>query len=85
MAETPQPEETREEWLVRMAQHVTAPVEPLPKGPRPITGGTCPKCGGTSFVVRRKRSTKLAFGLASMLGKAKHVECVTCGTLHKRG
>lgn len=48
-------------------------------------GLACPKCGGTQFKVQRKTSTKVAFGMASMLGNAKHVRCVTCGTRYLRG
>lgn len=48
-------------------------------------GLACPKCGGTQFKVRRRTSTKLAFGAMSLLGQAKHVRCVTCGTEYRRG
>lgn len=48
-------------------------------------GLACPKCGGTSFAAGRKTSTKLLFGASSMLGQAKHVRCVTCGTQFARG
>ena len=53
----------------------------------PKTGGTptCSKCGGKQFKARRKTSTKVLFGFASLAGKAQHVECVVCGTLYKRG
>jgi hypothetical protein len=45
----------------------------------------CPRCGGTQFKVQRKTSTKLAFGLSSMLGNARWVRCVTCGQRYRRG
>jgi hypothetical protein len=45
---------------------------------------SCPKCGGTSFVPRRKTSTKLMFGVASLAGRPHHMECVTCGRLYSR-
>lgn len=44
---------------------------------------TC-KCGGTSFVPRRKTSTKVMFGALSLAGSPKHVECVTCGQMYDR-
>lgn len=52
------------------------------------TDGTplaCPKCGGGQFKVRRRTSTKVALGAASLLGQAKWVRCVTCGTEYRRG
>lgn len=50
------------------------------------TGGAlaCPNCGGTSFVPRRRTATKVAFGVASLAGRPRHVECVTCGAMFKR-
>jgi hypothetical protein len=48
-------------------------------------GLACPKCGGTQFKAHRRLSTKLMFGAASLLGQAKHVRCVTCGTDYLRG
>jgi hypothetical protein len=53
----------------------------------PSSGGTptCSKCGGTQFKAKRKTSTKVMFGVASLAGKAQHVECVVCGTMYKRG
>jgi hypothetical protein len=45
----------------------------------------CPRCGGTQFKVRRRTSTKVLFGVASLLGQAKHVRCVTCGAEYDRG
>jgi hypothetical protein len=45
----------------------------------------CPRCGGTQFQAHRRLSTKLMFGAASLLGQAKHVRCVTCGTDYLRG
>jgi hypothetical protein len=45
---------------------------------------TCAKCNGTSFVPRRKTSTKVMFGVASLAGKPKNVECVTCGQMYER-
>jgi hypothetical protein len=55
-------------------------------GSVPTTSGvpTCAKCNGTSFVPRRKTSTKLLWGVASLAGKPKHVECVTCGQMYTR-
>ena len=60
----------------------------LPRGtvreiPDPHSGA-CPRCGGTQFKVQRKTSTKLMFGLASMLGNARWVRCVKCGTRYRR-
>lgn len=46
---------------------------------------TCGKCNGTQFQPKRKTSTKLMFGVTSMLAQAKHVACVTCGTMYARG
>jgi hypothetical protein len=45
----------------------------------------CPRCRGTQFKVRRRTSTKVLFGVASLLGQAKHVRCVTCGSEYDRG
>ena len=45
---------------------------------------TCARCGGTSFVPRRRTGTKVMFGLASLAGRPRHVECVTCGALYQR-
>jgi hypothetical protein len=42
---------------------------------------TCSKCGGTQFTARRKTSTKVMFGLASLAGRPHHVECDVCGQL----
>ena len=58
---------------------------PLSTVGRPTNRGlACPKCGGTSFVPRRKTSTKVAVGVLSLAGRPHNVECVTCGTLYKR-
>jgi hypothetical protein len=35
--------------------------------------------------VRRRTSTKVFAGPAALLGQAKHVRCVTCGTEFDRG
>lgn len=48
-------------------------------------GLACPKCGGTQFKAGRRAGTKVAFGAMSLLGQAKHVRCVTCGTQYIRG
>lgn len=48
-------------------------------------GLACPVCGGGEFKVARKVSTKLMFGAASLLGQARYVRCVTCGTRYRRG
>lgn len=48
-------------------------------------GLACPVCGGSEFKVGRKTSTKLLFGAASLLGQARYVRCVTCGTRYRRG
>ena len=45
----------------------------------------CDRCGGTEFVPRRKTSTKVAFGLMSLAGRPRHIECVRCGKMHRRG
>jgi hypothetical protein len=52
----------------------------------PLKNGvpTCARCGGTSFVPRRKTSTKVVFGVASLAARPHHVECVTCGALYDR-
>lgn len=54
--------------------------------PVPIKNGvpTCSKCGGTQFTARRKTSTKVMFGLASLAGKPHHVECEVCGQRYAR-
>lgn len=63
----------------------------VPTGKISVVGDTstgalaCPRCGGTSFKVRRRTSTKIVFGAASLLGQAKHVRCVTCGAEYDRG
>ena len=44
----------------------------------------CPRCGGTSFQPRRKISTKVMFGLSSLAGRPRYVECVTCGAMYRR-
>ena len=54
-------------------------------GVKTPAGLACPKCGGTQFKAGRKASTKVAFGVASLLGEAQHVRCVTCGTRYMRG
>jgi hypothetical protein len=54
-------------------------------GQKTAAGLACPKCGGTQFKATRKTSTKLALGMASMLGQARWVTCVTCGTRYQRG
>jgi hypothetical protein len=61
-----------------------AGVEPLV--PVPIQDGIpkCSACGGTSFVPRRLTSTKVFFGLWSLLGRPQHTECVVCGKLYSR-
>lgn len=48
-------------------------------------GLACPKCGGQSFRAHRRLSTKLTFGVVSLLGNARRVRCVTCGTDYARG
>jgi hypothetical protein len=45
---------------------------------------TCSSCGGTQFTARRKTSTKVLFGVASLAGKPKFVECEVCGKQYKR-
>jgi hypothetical protein len=70
------------------AEEMKADRKPQPisaVGTETAAGLACPKCGGTQFKVQRKLSTKLAFGAASMLGQARHVRCVTCGTQYQRG
>lgn len=54
-------------------------------GERTAAGLACPICGGTQWKAHRTLGTKLAFGLASMLGNARRVRCVTCGTDYVRG
>lgn len=44
----------------------------------------CPRCGGTQFRVHRTKTTKLTFGLLSLLRPAHHVRCATCGTDYRR-
>jgi hypothetical protein len=69
---------------------MTAPS--APPGPRPVGGGppirngvpTCSKCGGTQFTARRKTSTKVMLGFASLAGKPHHVECEVCGERYLR-
>jgi len=50
--------------------------------PKPTAA--CPRCGSANLVPRRKTSTKVVFGFASLLGRAKHAECASCGYLVKR-
>jgi hypothetical protein len=52
----------------------------------PIKNGvpTCARCGGTQFTARRKTSTKVMFGVASLAGKPKFVECEVCGARYRR-
>ena len=45
---------------------------------------TCVLCGGTQFTARRKTSTKVMFGLSSLLGKPQFVECEACGARYQR-
>ena len=59
---------------------------PTVEGPVPTSNGvpTCSRCNGTSFVPRRKTSTKVMFGAMSLAGRPRHVECVTCGQMYLR-
>jgi hypothetical protein len=72
------------------------PISPTAKSPQqrssgyvppyvPIVNGvpTCPRCGGTQFTARRT-STKVMFGVSSLIGKPKHVECEVCGARYVR-
>ena len=45
----------------------------------------CDRCGGTVFNPKRRTSTKMAFGVLSLAGSPKHLECVRCGGMIKRG
>jgi len=52
---------------------------PPARSNRPKAQSTCPRCGGTNLVPRRKTSTKVFLGPVSLLGRPKHAECASCG------
>jgi hypothetical protein len=56
------------------------------EGRVPIKNGvpTCSLCGGTQFSARRKTSTKVMFGFASLAGTPHNVECEVCGARYSR-
>jgi hypothetical protein len=91
--------ETREEYLRRInSTRLGDPAHPTKRSAQsvrlaqsknaavPIRNGvpTCGKCGGTQFTARRKTSTKVMFGFASLAGKPQWVECEVCGQRYKR-
>jgi hypothetical protein len=86
--------ESREEYLKRI-NSTKLPAQPMQKSvfggtpkyktvPKPDGVPTC-TCGSNQFKAKRKTSTKALFGVASLAGKAQHIECVVCGALYKRG
>ena len=86
---SPEPEVTADQvQAAEYAARTSIPPSPRPtmKGGVVVIGGqpVCSICGGTSFLPRRKTSTKLMFGLVSLVGRPQHIECVACGHLYKR-
>jgi len=78
--------ETRDAYLARINSTRLGGSSTVSSRAVPIKNGvpTCSKCGGTQFTARRKTSTKVMFGLASLAGKPKFVECEVCGARCKR-
>lgn len=76
----------RDRDRIREGKRVSVPLTQVATRPADAPGAlACPRCGGTQFVPRRRTATKVAFGVASLVGRPHHVECVTCGAMFKRG